>query len=156
MRANSEFLPLCKSFQENVLRFTEVLIFFVASSPQSISIEELVSSTQRKKSDLLEVIHLLQQLDLIKSDHARSDRWILGCNKSEVTLENVLTCAIYKFDFKPFYPSSQLSSVDALLGPAFMSVAQNVLKTLRQFSLDRVPMTMGSPLNKIARAYHFS
>ena len=156
MRADSEFLPLYKSFQESVLRFTEVLVLFVASCPQSVTIEEIVRRTQRNIDDLHEVINSLQQLDLIKPHHAQSDRWILACNPSEVTLESVLTCAISKLDFGPLWPSSQLSGVDALLVPAFMSVTQTVLNTLRQFSLDRVPRTMRSSLNQIARKYHFS
>lgn len=139
MRVDSEFLPLYKSFQESVFCFTEVLVLFVVSCPQSVTIEEIVCSTQRNIDDLHKVINSLQHLDLIKPYPAKSGRWILACNPSEVTLESVLTCAISELDFGPFCPSSQLNGIDALLVPAFMSVTQTVSNTLRQFSLDRVP-----------------
>jgi DNA-binding IscR family transcriptional regulator len=139
VRADSEFLPLYKSLQESILRMTEVLVLLVASCPHSVTLKEMARRTRCNVDDLRDVIQSLQQHDPIKPYYAQSDSWQLVCHPSEVTLESVLTCIISNQEFVKFSRSSRLHGIDALLVPAFMSIAQNVLKTLRQFSLDRVP-----------------
>lgn len=156
MSAKCEFLPLYKTFQDSVLRFTEVLVIFVASSPQSVSVNDLVSRTQRTEGDILELVELLHQFELIKPHDGALGLWRLACDKSAITLDDVLTSALHTFGFEPFCAASKLESIDAFLTSAFMSVGQNVGKTLRQFSLDRVPRTSGVPMNRIAKAYAFS
>ena len=151
-----EFLPIYKSLQNSILRFTEVLVLFVVSGPEAITLEEIARRTRRRKSDLKEVIQSLLAHGQIKPHRLHPDSWELTCHPSEVTLESVLMCAIAYQDFGKFRPASQLHGVDALLVSAFMSISQSIHRTLGEFSLDQIPSTVKSSMPSAAKTHHFS
>ncbi|NMM26643.1 MAG: hypothetical protein HHJ12_04945 [Glaciimonas sp.] len=69
--ADAELLPIYKSLQENVLRFTEALVVFVGSGPDAITLKEMARKTRRRKNDLREIIQSLLERGQIKPDSAQ-------------------------------------------------------------------------------------
>ena len=131
------------AFQESILRFSEVLVLFVLAHPRSARLEAIATQLGRSENEVSKVTGALLKLGLIRCDEMNAKRWILACRPEDVTLESVLACAIPQLDFARLPSCSQLHGIEEFLVPAFMSAAQNLRTTLRQFSLDRVRCVIG-------------
>ena len=152
-----EILSIYESLQNSVLQFTEVLVLFVLSGPEPITLEKIALRTRRRKNALKEIISSLLASGQIKPHHLHPDSWELTCHPREVTLESVLMCVISYQDFGKFHPASQLPGVDALLVSAFISISQSIHRTLERFSLDQIPSTIKSPtLPSAVKTHRFS
>lgn len=124
---------------------TQVLAALVACAPRSLSIAQLQKYTHRSARELDKLCETLRETLLVQPDEAVRGNWLLACEPSAVTLEDVFRLVIApKGDRLARTPATPdpveqlLLDVDLLVMQATMAINQSVFMQLRQFSLDRL------------------
>lgn len=130
---------------------TEILGKFVSSAPRALSVVQLGQHTGLPARELVKLCGGLWRAQLLRPHQGSPDSWELACAASEVTLEDVFRCAVAEQPgrlraFKPAVFSGAADSVhrdvDLLLTQAAMAINQSVFQHLRQFSLDRLKVSV--------------
>jgi DNA-binding IscR family transcriptional regulator len=126
---------------------TEILEQFVSNPSQDLSTARLVEHTGHTAREVNQVCRKLQLAGLVKPSKPSSKAWMLICDPSTITLEDVYRGVIaekvalqeqeqaQEHEFAADADRSR--SVDLLIMQATMEVNQSILKHLRQFSLGR-------------------
>ena len=124
---------------------TEILEQFVSNPSQDLSTARLVEHTGHTAREINQVCRKLQLAGLVKPSKPSSKAWMLICDPSTITLEDVYRGVIaekvvaqeqaHEHEFAADADRSR--SVDLLIMQATMEVNQSILKHLRQFSLGR-------------------
>jgi DNA-binding IscR family transcriptional regulator len=124
---------------------TQVLAVMVASAPRSLGVSQLQKTTQRPARELGKLCEGLQEAGLLKPDPAARGNWLLACQPSEVTLEDVYRFVITAHGAQPDPQDSSNEPIEQLLLDAellviqaTMAVNQGIARQLRQFTLDRL------------------
>lgn len=118
---------------------TEILEMFVNNPSQDLSTAYLVEYTGHSAREVTQICKKLQLAGLVQPTGKSSKVWMLVCDPSTITLEDVYRGMIAKPQAAPeANPEAERSrSVDLLIMQATMEVNQSIFKHLRQFSLGR-------------------
>jgi DNA-binding IscR family transcriptional regulator len=124
---------------------TEILAKLVSSAPRAVGINQLQEATGRCARELGKLCNGLVRAGLLRPDGTAADRWVLTCNPSAVTLEDVFRCVLNEQQSRKA-PAKSVSArastdVDLLVMQAMIAINQSVFKHLRQFSLDRLKIS---------------
>jgi DNA-binding IscR family transcriptional regulator len=119
---------------------TEILELFVTNPSQDLSIAYLVEYTGHTAREITQICKKLQLAGLVQPTKNSSKVWMLVCDPSTITLEDVYRGMIANQQPIQIHSNSDLErarSVDLLIMQATMEVNQSIFKHLRQFSLGR-------------------
>lgn len=119
---------------------TEILELFVSNPSQDLSIAYLVEYTGHTTREVTQICRKLQIAGLVQPAKNSSKVWMLVCDPSSITLEDVYRGMIANPQptQNPANPDvDRARSVDLLIMQATMEVNQSIFKHLRQFSLGR-------------------
>lgn len=138
------------ALHDRFFAITEILAKLVSSAPRAVSITQLEDATGRNARELTKLCSCLARASLLRQDSQAADKWLLTCDASQVTLEDVYRCVLAeqgrtKAPAKP-NPRAVMSErvsndVDLLVTQAMIAINQSVFKHLRQFSLDRLKIS---------------
>lgn len=123
---------------------TEVLGKFVSASPRAVGIAQLERQTARSTRELQRVCAMLCREGLLRPEPKHAQHWVLACEASLVTLEDVFRCVMAEKTARERprveeeHADTPRREVDLLLMQATMGIQQSVFHHLRQFSLDRL------------------
>lgn len=126
---------------------TEILAKIVSSSPRPVGISQLEEATGRPAKEITKLCTRLARANLLCPDAKGEGKWILTCNPSLVTLEDVFRCVMTeqqarsRSSSKASAPERAASDVDLLVMQAMIAINQSVFMHLRQFSLDRLKIS---------------
>lgn len=124
---------------------TEILAKLVSSAPRSVSIAQLEEETGRPARELGKLCAGLARSSLLMPDPRAPERWMLTCDASMVTLEDVFRCVLAEQQARkaPGKAGTERApnDVDLLVMQAMIAINQSVFKHLRQFSLDRLKIS---------------
>lgn len=126
---------------------TEILAKLVSSAPRAVSLTQLEEATGRPAKELLKLCASLTRANLLRPEPLSADKWMLTCNPSLVTLEDVFRCVMTeqrsrsRSSAKSGAPERAPNDVDLLVMQAMIAINQSVFKHLRQFSLDRLKIS---------------
>ncbi|RJF97523.1 Rrf2 family transcriptional regulator [Noviherbaspirillum saxi] len=125
---------------------TEILAKLVSSAPRSVSITQLEEATGRPAKELSKLCASLTRASLLRPDPQAPGRWLLTCEASMVTLEDVFRCVLAEHQGRSKsaskHPAERVpNDVDLLMMQAMIAINQSVFKHLRQFSLDRLKIS---------------
>lgn len=138
-----DFILGSGTLHERFCLTTEILAKLVSSAPRSVSIAQLENETGRSPEELTALCESMTRLGLLCRDPLAQERWLLTCDASMVTLEDVYRCVLAERpqtaggSGKAVAVRAQ-TDVDLLVMQAMIEINQSVLKHLRQFSLDRL------------------
>jgi DNA-binding IscR family transcriptional regulator len=119
---------------------TEILELFVTNPSQDLSIAYLAEYTGHSAREITQICRKLQLAGLVQPSKNSSKVWMLVCDPSTITLEDVYRGMIANSQPTPSLASPEMErtrSVDLLIMQATMEVNQSIFKHLRQFSLGR-------------------
>ncbi|HEY0844646.1 MAG TPA: Rrf2 family transcriptional regulator [Noviherbaspirillum sp.] len=123
---------------------TEVLGKFVSAAPCAVDVAQLEKQTGRSPRELQKVCAMLCREGLLQVQPKQTHQWVLACEASLVTLEDVFRCVMAEKRARdrarnaPGETDAPRREVDLLLMQATMGIQQSVFRHLRQFSLDRL------------------
>jgi DNA-binding IscR family transcriptional regulator len=124
---------------------TEILAKLVASAPRTVGIAQLEEATGRPAKELTKLCNSLVRANLLRHDPFAADKWMLTCDPSLVTLEDVFRCVMNEQHARSRSGKTVAerapNDVDLLVMQAMIAVNQSVFKHLRQFSLDRLKVS---------------
>ncbi|WP_151631744.1 hypothetical protein [Noviherbaspirillum aerium] len=124
---------------------TEILAKLVSSAPRSVSITQLEEETGRPARELAKLCAGLVRSSLLMPDPRAPERWMLTCDASMVTLEDVFRCVLAEQQTRKAPGKAGAdrtpNDVDLLVMQAMIAINQSVFKHLRQFSLDRLKIS---------------
>lgn len=125
---------------------TEILARIVASAPRAVSLGQLEEASGRPAKQILKLCARLVRANLLCHDTNGAHKWMLTCNPSMVTLEDVFRCVMTenqgaRSTSSASAPERVRSDVDLLVMQAMIAINQSVFKHLRQFSLDRLKIS---------------
>lgn len=135
------------ALHERFFATTEILARLVSSAPRAVSLAQLEEVTGRPAKELSKLCANLTRANLLRPDPHAADKWMLTCNPSLVTLEDVFRCVMAaqhsrtKSGAKSTVPERVQNDVDLLVMQAMIAINQSVFKHLRQFSLDRLKIS---------------
>lgn len=131
---------------ERFFATTEILARLVSSAPRAVSIAQLEDATGRSLQELAQLCAALERANLLQAQPGSPQKWVLACDPSSVTLEDVYCCVLS--EQAPRAERARANSdgrltgdVNLLVMQAMIAVNQSVLKHLRQFSLDRLKIS---------------
>ena len=136
----------------------EILGELVMHAPRSVSVERLSHYTGHPVKELSKLCRSLWRAELLRPDSIQAGNWILACDPSAVTLEDVFRCLIArqprcdKQDARPPDTDRPQRDVRLLVMQATMGINQSVYSHLRQFSLDRLKISTNSMLSSSSRS----
>ncbi|HEY8024020.1 MAG TPA: Rrf2 family transcriptional regulator [Burkholderiaceae bacterium] len=120
---------------------TEILEQFVSNPSQDLSSARLAEHTGHTVREVNQICRKLQLAGLVKPSKPSGKAWMLVCDPSTITLEDVYRGVIAEAPTLPeqaVAPDQDRSrGVDLLIMQATMEVNQSIFKHLRQFSLGR-------------------
>lgn len=126
---------------------TEILAKIVSSAPRAVSLAQLEEATGRPARELSRLCATLVRANLLRTDPTASHKWVLTCDPSLVTLEDVFRCVMAatpsraRSVAKSAVRERAQNDVDLLVMQAMIAINQSVFKHLRQFSLDRLKIS---------------
>jgi DNA-binding IscR family transcriptional regulator len=127
---------------------TDILAKLVSSAPRAVSVSQLEDITGRPAKELARLCASLSRAGLLRQDAGATDRWVLVCDPSEVTLEDVFRCVLTEQPTRSRSrntadraPERTPNDVDLLVMQAMIAINQSIFKHLRQFSLDRLKIS---------------
>ncbi len=125
---------------------TEILAKLVSSAPRAVSISQLEDLTGRPAKELVKLCSSLSRASLLRQDAHAADKWMLTCDASMVTLEDVFRCVLIEQQGRAKAGGKTgaervPNDVDLLVMQAMIEINQSVFKHLRQFSLDRLKIS---------------
>lgn len=125
---------------------TEILARLVSSAPRAVGMGQLEDATGRAEKELMKLCTALERAGLLRRDTEAPGKWVLTCDPSLVTLEDVFRCALFEQQTRTRSAKSAASDrapndVDLLVMQAMIAISQSVFKHLRQFSLDRLKIS---------------
>ena len=119
---------------------TEILELFVNNPSQDLSIAYLVEYTGHTTRAVTQICRKLQIAGLVQPAKNSSKVWMLTCDPSSITLEDVYRGMIANqqpIQSRANPEADRERSVDLLIMQATMEVNQSIFQHLRQFSLGR-------------------
>ena len=119
---------------------TEILELFVNNPSQDLSISYLVEYTGHTTRAVTQICRKLQIAGLVQPAKNSSKVWMLTCDPSSITLEDVYRGMIANqqpTQSRANPEADRERSVDLLIMQATMEVNQSIFQHLRQFSLGR-------------------
>jgi DNA-binding IscR family transcriptional regulator len=119
---------------------TEILELFVNNPSQDLSIAYLVEYTGHTTHAVTQICRKLQIAGLVQPAKNSSKVWMLTCDPSSITLEDVYRGMIANqqpTQSRANPEADRERSVDLLIMQATMEVNQSIFQHLRQFSLGR-------------------
>lgn len=140
MSVSDEFLFADFLMDQKFRITTEILELFVSNPSQDLSIAYLVEYTGHTTREVTQICRKLQIAGLVQPAKNSSKVWMLVCDPSSITLEDVYRGMIANPQptQNPANPDvDRARSVDLLIMQATMEVNQSIFKHLRQFSLGR-------------------
>ena len=140
MPASDDFLFADFLMDQKFRITTEILELFVTNPSQDLSIAYLVEYTGHTTREITQICRKLQLAGLVQPAKNSSKVWMLVCDPSTITLEDVYRGMIANSQPTPSPASPEMErtrSVDLLIMQATMEVNQSIFKHLRQFSLGR-------------------
>ena len=140
MSVSDEFLFADFLMDQKFRITTEILELFVNNPSQDLSIAYLVEYTGHTTREVTQICRKLQIAGLVQPAKTSSKVWMLVCDPSSITLEDVYRGMIANPQpaQAPANPDADRArSVDLLIMQATMEVNQSIFKHLRQFSLGR-------------------
>lgn len=140
MSVSDEFLFADFLMDQKFRITTEILELFVSNPSQDLSIAYLVEYTGHTTREVTQICRKLQIAGLVQPAKNSSKVWMLVCDPSSITLEDVYRGMIANPQptQNPASPDADRArSVDLLIMQATMEVNQSIFKHLRQFSLGR-------------------
>jgi len=125
---------------------TEILAKLVSSAPRSVSIGQLEDETGRPGKEIARLCTALARDSMLRPDPLAPERWMLACEASRVTLEDVFRCVLATQDARHRAGGKSAADrvpndVDLLVTQAMIAINQSVFNHLRQFSLDRLKIS---------------
>jgi DNA-binding IscR family transcriptional regulator len=135
---------------------TDILAKMVSSAPRAVSIQQLEDITGRPAKELARLCASLSRAGLLGLEAGSADRWLLLCDPSEVTLEDVFRCVLTEQQTRTrtkSTPDRAPSDVDLLVMQAMIAINQSIFKHLRQFSLDRLKISAAGMFPATRRRY---
>ncbi len=134
------------ALHDRFFAITEILAKLVSSAPRAVSIAQLEDATGRPAKELAKLCSSLSRANLLRHDPAVADKWLLTCDPSMVTLEDVFRCVLAEQPSRSRSasrnaPQRASNDVDLLVMQAMIAINQSVFKHLRQFSLDRLKIS---------------
>lgn len=141
MTASDNFLFADFLMDQKFRITTEILEQFVSNPSQDLSSARLAEHTGHTVREVNQVCRKLQLAGLVKPSKPSGKAWMLVCDPSTITLEDVYRGVIAEAPILPeqaVAPDQDRSrGVDLLIMQATMEVNQSIFKHLRQFSLGR-------------------
>lgn len=143
----TEYILGGRTLHERLCAMAEVLGKIVSSAPRSVGITQLEEASGRSSKELIKLCASLERAQLLLPDPQAANRWMLACEPSAVTLEDVFRCIVSEQQERSkgieqlSSPTRAYSDVDLLVTQAMLAVNQSVFKNLRQFSLDRLKVS---------------
>ncbi len=119
---------------------TEILELFVNNPSQDLSISYLVEYTGHTTRAVTQICRKLQIAGLVQPAKNSSKVWMLTCDPSSITLEDVyrgMMANQQPTQSRTNPEADRARSVDLLIMQATMEVNQSIFQHLRQFSLGR-------------------
>jgi len=145
MPAVDDFLFGNGALHERFRLTTQVLAMLVAGAPRSLALAQLQKSLQRSGREIVRICEGLADAGLVRPDPEQRNCWMLACQPSDVTLEDVFRMVMAGQSERPALPDPStepserlLLDADLLVVQATMAVNQAIARQLRQFSLDRL------------------
>lgn len=135
------------ALHERFFATTEILAKIVSSAPRAVSLAQLEDATGRSARELSRLCATLVRASLLRIDTAASHKWVLTCDPSLITLEDVFRCVMTATPSRPRPVTKSAAreraqnDVDLLVMQAMIAINQSVFKHLRQFSLDRLKIS---------------
>lgn len=122
---------------------TEILARLVSSAPRAVSMAQLEDATGRPEKELAKLCAALSRDGLLRQEAQAQDKWVLTCDPSLVTLEDVFRCVMSEQQTRSRKAAADRApnDVDLLVMQAMIAINQSVFKQLRQFSLDRLKIS---------------
>jgi DNA-binding IscR family transcriptional regulator len=141
-----EFILGNGALHDRFFATTEILARLVSSAPRSVSMAQLEDSTGRSVRELSKLCQGLARAGLLCQDPKASGKWLLACDASQVTLEDVFRCVLAEQQGRTKAAGKAAgdrasNDVALLLMQAMIAINQSVFKQLRQFSLDRLKIS---------------
>lgn len=132
-------------FHDHFFVTVEILAKLVSRAPASVSISQLEEATGRQAKELVRKCNALSRAGLVRQDTNASRKWMLTCDVSQVTLEDVFRCVSADQQVRGLRaaPERAPNDVDVLVMQAVIAINQSLCKQLRQFSLDRLKVSAG-------------
>lgn len=128
---------------------TEVMGRIVSSTPESVTVHQLHELTGRPARELVKLCSSLAIAGLVQWDTQKHEAWHLACDPAETTLEDVFRCVLTeqldwsaRTGIKTEHFSRQYRDLDLLLMQMTMAINQSIFKHLRQFTLERLGMSI--------------
>lgn len=138
-----------------VCAITEILGKFVATAPRMLNLSQLQDSTGRSERELTRLLTALARACLLRQHPQLPDCWELLCAPDQVTLEDVFRCVIADqperikasapTELPARKPQRLHHDADLLVMQAAMAINQSMFQHLRQFSLDRLKLSVTTP-----------
>jgi DNA-binding IscR family transcriptional regulator len=143
---------------------TDILAKLVSSAPRAVSVSQLEDITGRPAKELARLCASLSRAGLLRQEAGAADRWVLVCDPSEVTLEDVFRCVLTEQHARSRSrstadratnrtPERTPNDVDLLVMQAMIAINQSIFKHLRQFSLDRLKISAAGMFPTTRRRY---
>jgi DNA-binding IscR family transcriptional regulator len=132
---------------------TEILARLVSSAPRAVGMAQLEESTGRRSTELRRLCSGLERAGLLRADGQPAQKWTLGRDPSQVTLEDVYRCVVSeqapkKKGIRDASQERPSNDVNLFVMQAMIAVNQSVFKHLRQFSLDRLKISAAAMFPK--------
>ncbi len=148
------------ALHDRFFAITDILAKLVSSAPRAVTLSQLEDATDRSAKELAKLCAALSRAGLLRQEDKAAGKWVLTCDPSFVTLEDVFRCAlVLEQERKSIRKSSEKSGaagrvpsdVDLLIMQAMIAVNQSVFMHLRQFSLDRLKISAAGMFPSVRR-----
>ena len=136
------------ALHDQFLLATEILTALISSAPGALSIAQLESDTGRPLKALEKSCAGLLRTQVIRRHDSLPEHWVLACEPSGMTLEDVFRCVVAQQASRSRLPAvrrrnpeRRYHDVDLLLTQATMAINQSVFQHLRRFPLERLKIS---------------
>jgi DNA-binding IscR family transcriptional regulator len=130
---------------------TQIVGLAVCRAPESVTIQDLTELTGRSTREVVKLCGSLSLASMLESTSRKRDAWRLACKPEETTLEDVFRCLLAdqpdrgrQSDIKRDTFERSYRDIDLLLMQVSIAINQSVFRQLRQISLDRLKISVGS------------
>lgn len=135
----------------------KILARLVSSTPCAVSMAQLKSATGSPGPEIAAVCTSLERIGLAHPDSETTNKWVLACDPSMVTLEDVFRCALSEQKDSNISPSNALpGTVQLLLMQAMITINESLCRDLRRFSLDRLKTCAAGVLTTPHRRFSYA
>jgi DNA-binding IscR family transcriptional regulator len=141
----------------------KILAMLAAKAPKCVTLEAIQDATRHSAQEIRKICASFNHAGFATTPKELHDAWKLDCDLGSVTLEDVYLATMATFGSgnqsgaattaATAEPSQQQTNLDLILMQATMTINQSLFRLLRQFTLDRLNISITTGAINSSKSY---